>query len=481
MVRPTQAVTVAKRRARTRVSSLPLACFLLVVSHLCAAGNCSSGTESSHVDEVLSLYAAHTPGQADDIVRAVAGLLHKHDGSVDTLLAALRQRHEQPASTAGRKQTAAGVEDYAEQLSALYRAHAPHKLAKVASLLLKYKGAEDRLLSAVRTKYDGAPTNAGLPPVAKHAPGAALGGGSAMQGERAPQQARADPAGGTASASIGQSAAAGLRKVSKQFTQAFIKALLPPREGGADAMHAGCVRARDLWLQHSAKIGLRSMIADSTSHCARLFGATEDAGQCKEAYRSLITGLVSPGEIAEVAWELFTGMLPRLQDVGADLESDVVAFVSRGESSGAENGGLTMSPLMAALFTGHTKALSFLAAHGHCAAVRNDDGSAAWSHDRHLPSPLVRLIHLWGTAIPKGIRTALFSPEGDGRFRPLRGFAANVVEFAQGGAYLLQGADEDETEKIVFPMYIGLSLMSRPLSLPSCRTPRTPRTCSGLL
>ena len=238
MVRPTQAVTMAKRRARTRVSPLPLACFLLVVSHLCAAGNCSSGTESSHVDEVLSLYAAHTPGQADDIVRAVAGLLlHKHDGSVDTLLAALRQRHEQPASTAGRKQTAAGVEDYAEQLSALYRAHAPHKLAKVASLLLKYKGAEDKLLSAVRTKYDGAPTNAGLPPVAKHAPGAGLGGGSAMQGERAPQQARADPAGGTASGSVGQSAAAGLRKVSKQFTQAFIKALLPPREGGAS-----CVR-----------------------------------------------------------------------------------------------------------------------------------------------------------------------------------------------------------------------------------------------
>ena len=137
-------------------------------------------------------------------------------------------------------------------------------------------------------------------------------------------------------------------RVSKKKTKAFIDALLDPPHGIA--------RALGMWQEHAGVIGVASLVASSERPCVQLFGQAE-AGNCKSAYTNLMIGLM----LTDTAdgWQLFTAMVPRLHDAGADLDLDLMTISSH-RGSGMDVTGIKTTPFVVALFSGHVDALDAL-------------------------------------------------------------------------------------------------------------------------
>ena len=95
-------------------------------------------------EQVEDFYRVHNPSKLNDI----PFILHKYAGKEDVLLEKLKLQY---------KVTKSEPPTYLERLENFYRLHKPDTLAKVPSILEKYKGRELELFDHLQKKYNSAP------------------------------------------------------------------------------------------------------------------------------------------------------------------------------------------------------------------------------------------------------------------------------------------------------------------------------------
>ena len=219
-----------------------------------------------------------------------------------------------------------------------------------------------------------------------------------------------------------------------ESTKLFVRALLRLSTGGSVA------DAADIWAQNGAGICLAALNPKNRfrKQCKWVLDGLRGGKRrtCTQGYENLLRLLVSPQvDSREAAWKLFAELLPKLHEARIDLEVDLLPLCSglaplphparaltghtstdppalsfanisiawhsstisrpclvRMAADDRNPIGVRLTPLVAALFMGHSKALEFLGQNRYCAAIRKPNtGAPAWMHAQGAPSPLVRI------------------------------------------------------------------------------------------